>query len=295
MRTHIAISLLFLLPCVAPAQTADEAKATIKFLQSLQNADGGFLPAPQDPKLDQAPRSSLRATSAAVRALKYFGGEVPDKEKAAKFVASCFDEKAGGFTDVRQGKVDIFSTAVGLMAVTELKMPAEPYTTKGVKYLTDHAKEFEEIRIAAAGLEAVNKRPPEKVLTSWMGVLRSMRNDDYTTGKGDGKTRDTGSAIALQLRLDLKIDITKELRETLTTQRDDGGYGKAGVKGSDLETTYRVMRAIHMLEEKPNDVEKLRAFVAKCRNADGGYGVEPGKPSAVGPTYYAGIILHWLK
>jgi hypothetical protein len=49
-----------------------------------------------------------------------------------------------------------------------------------------------------------------------------------------------------------------------------------------------------MLRAKPADVERLRAFIAKCRNADGGYGVAPGQPSAVGSTYFAGIVLHWL-
>jgi hypothetical protein len=49
-----------------------------------------------------------------------------------------------------------------------------------------------------------------------------------------------------------------------------------------------------MLKAKPAADRALREFVATCRNDDGGYGVEPGQPSAVGPTYYASIILHWL-
>ena len=49
-----------------------------------------------------------------------------------------------------------------------------------------------------------------------------------------------------------------------------------------------------MLKEKPNS-ERLRAFIGKCRNADGGYGVTPRQPSQVGATYFAAIILHWLE
>ena len=71
------------------------------------------------------------------------------------------------------------------------------------------------------------------------------------------------------------------------------GFGKEKAEGSDLESTYRVMRAFHMLKERP-DAERCRAFVAKCRNADGGYGVAPGQASAAGPTYYAASILGWL-
>ena len=70
--------------------------------------------------------------------------------------------------------------------------------------------------------------------------------------------------------------------------------GKAGAKGSDLETTYRVMRAFHLLKEKPKDVAKLKEFISKCRNADGGYGVAPGQPSTVSGTYYAAVVGKWL-
>jgi hypothetical protein len=76
-------------------------------------------------------------------------------------------------------------------------------------------------------------------------------------------------------------------------QRPDGGFGKGGAKGSDLETTYRVVRCYVMLKQTP-DVKKCLGFVAKCRNDDGGYASEPGLPSNVGATYFAAILQHWL-
>jgi hypothetical protein len=78
-------------------------------------------------------------------------------------------------------------------------------------------------------------------------------------------------------------------------QRPDGGWGTADQPGSDLETSYRVMRAFVRLGEKPSSPEKLREFIGKCRNSDGGYGVTPGQESSASGTYYAGIILHWLE
>jgi hypothetical protein len=54
-----------------------------------------------------------------------------------------------------------------------------------------------------------------------------------------------------------------------------------------------VMRALFMLKQRP-DLEKLTTFIANCRNADGGYGISPGQPSAGPPTYYASIVLHWV-
>ena len=77
-------------------------------------------------------------------------------------------------------------------------------------------------------------------------------------------------------------------------QRPDGGFGKAEAKDSDPETTYRVMRAFYLLKEKPKDVAQLKAFMAKSRNADGGYGTGPGQPSTVSGTYYAAVIGSWL-
>jgi hypothetical protein len=124
--------------------------------------------------------------------------------------------------------------------------------------------------------------------------VAEMRNKDGTYGKGDGTARATASAAVTVLRLGAKVEqqdsVLKALRDG---QRKDGGFGKEDAAGSDLETTYRVMRCFHMLKEQPN-AEACRAFLAKCRNADGGYGVAPGQPSSVAGTYYAGSVLHWL-
>ena len=77
-------------------------------------------------------------------------------------------------------------------------------------------------------------------------------------------------------------------------QNADGGFDRADAKGSDLETSYRVVRAYHMLKRKPERADDLRRFIGKCRNKDGGYGVTPGADSTAGGTYFASILLHWL-
>jgi hypothetical protein len=124
--------------------------------------------------------------------------------------------------------------------------------------------------------------------------IASLRNPYGTYGRGDGKARATGSAVVAVLRLGGKIEHRDNLVRALKTgQRADGGFGREGAPGSDLETSYRVVRAFHMLHEKP-DVEACRVFISKCRNAGGGYGLTPGKPSSVGTCYFASIILHWL-
>lgn len=277
---------LLLLACPVVGQAAEQNKQAVNFVRSLQIKDGGFLVAAGQGA------SSLRATSAALRALNYFGGEPAHPAAVAQFVKHCFDPAVGGFADHPGGKVDVFTTAVGFMALVELKLPIEMYETPVVNYLGENAKTFDEIRIAAAGLEAVGKLPPQAV--KWLEAIGKLRNDDGTTGRGDGAARETGRVIVTVLRLKGKVADTATIVKSLNAgQRADGGYGKAGEKGSDLESCYQVMRAFHMVKNTP-DSDKLRAFVATCRNPDGGYGITPGKPSTAPATYYASIILHWL-
>jgi prenyltransferase beta subunit len=287
----VALSVLFCLIAVEAGDSSD--KAAIAFLRKLQTPDGAFRPFSDNPPTSTIPLESLRATVAAVRALHYLGSDIPDKAGCIKFVARCHDPESGGFADHPKGKVGVFSTAVGLMGVAMLKMPVDKYKSGAVKFLSEHAKSFEDIRIAAAGLEAIKQ--PSSRAEAWLEQIGKMRNTDGTYGKDTGQARETGGAAVAVLRLGGKIDRDAVLKAMRAGQRSDGGFGSAESKTkSDLETTYRVMRAFHMLKEQPKDVAGLRSFLSKCRNADGGYGVAPGQRSTAGGTYFAAIIRHWL-
>ena len=76
-------------------------------------------------------------------------------------------------------------------------------------------------------------------------------------------------------------------------QRPDGGFGD-DEGSSDLEACYRVVRLFSRLNALPERPEKLRKFIARCRNPDGGYGRRPNDPSSLHGTYYATIVRHWL-
>jgi hypothetical protein len=292
-------ALAILCPAVflasAHGQSAEARKETVAYVRSLQTKGGGFLPSRSDPKSKAAPLPSLRATSAALRALKYFGGEVPDRAGCARFVAACFDRDNGGFADMPGGKKpDVFTTAVGVMAAVELKLPAGMYQKAAVNYLAENAKTFEDIRIAAAAFESLGQPSPKA--KEWLEQVNKLWNAGGTAGKGDGVARENASVAVTVLRLGGELkDRAKIIKAIRAGQRNGGGFGKEGSKVSDLETTYRVMRAFVMLKEMPQEVEGLRTFVAKCRNEDAGYGVMPGEASSVGPTYFAAIILHWLE
>jgi hypothetical protein len=259
----------------------------------LQTKSGGFLARKQGAS-GRLAKPSLRATTAAIRALKYFGGSVPHRKAAAAFVRTCFVKDKGGFVDNHPSlNPDVFSTAVGIMAAVELKIPRATFGSKAVRYLENQAKSFEDIRMAAAAMEALKER--SRKADQWLKEVAGLRNSDGTYGKGNGAARLTGGAVVTVLRLRGKLAGGANVLKVLKAgQRKDGGFGKAEGAGSDLETCYRVMRALVMLKEKPADVKALRAFVARCRNPDGGYGVAPGQPSDVAATYFAAIVFHWL-
>src|SRR5438874_8574431 len=139
-RTFASLVIGLIFTPVLTAQTPEQKKATVKYLQDLQCPDGGFHPQAVDPRLDQIPKGSLRATSSALRALKYFGGAAKDKTAAAKFVMTCNDLQLGAFADTPNGKPDVFTTAVGLMAAAELGIPDGITLEQCVKYLGENAK-----------------------------------------------------------------------------------------------------------------------------------------------------------
>jgi prenyltransferase beta subunit len=289
---HVVIQIFVLLLCTSalPAQTPEQKKATVRYVRDLQAPDGGFFAS----LTDASPRGSLRATVTGLRALKYFGGEPKDKDAAAKFAKSCWNAEAGAFSDQSGGNCDAASTALGLIAVAELKLPMDDYCDAAIKYMAEHAKEFEEKRMAAAGMEAAGKRAP--AARQWLIDLQATANPDGSYGKGAEMARATGGTVAMILRLGGKPVGPTPVTEILDKgQNKDGGFGKDDSGASDLETSYRVMRCYHMLKAKPTRADAMREFVAKCRNADGGYGSAPGQASNINGTYFAAIITHWLK
>jgi hypothetical protein len=142
----------------ASAQSDAHKKATSAYLQTLQSDDGGFRASAA------AKESDLPATTSAFRALRYFGGAPRDKDACAAFVRKCFDKDSGGFAARPGGKAAYRPTAVGIMAVVDLKMPTEPYAEAVIKYLDANSKTF--MRIAP-------RRPKATSPAGWANALRS--------------------------------------------------------------------------------------------------------------------------
>jgi hypothetical protein len=289
MRTGLlAVIVLGLVALPSPAQTPKPDDASIRVLNALRVEDGGYAPALARPR-----KSSLRATTSALRAIRYLGGEPEDLAATTKFVERCYDRTTGGFGDAPGQPPTVFSTAVGAMAATELKVPPDLWRDGAVKFLGERSKNLEEIRLAAATFESLQMRAPKA--DAWLEQIAAARNADGTFGKGSGQARATGGTAAMILRLGGKLDHRDAVLAAMRAgQRSDGGFGTADRPESDLESSYRIVRAFHMMKERPTDVAKLRSFVASCRGPMGGYGERPGQPPTAAGTYFASIILHWL-
>ncbi len=271
---------------VARAQSPTELAQTANYIAAFQNPDGGFAAKVGGP-------STLGGTSSAIRSLKYTGGSIPDVLAAIKYVKSCYNPEIGGFAPTPGGKPDIATTAVGLMAVSELKIADDKMIEATAKFFSENARTFEEVRIAVAGLEAVKKTLPDD-FKKWSTDITKTQNPDGTFGEGAGKARETGGKAVALLRMGEKVDkqdaVVAFLKEA---QRPDGAWSK-GEDGSELESTYRIMRFFFMANQSP-DLERLKSFIAQCRHSDGGYGVKPGAEATPGATYYATIIARWAR
>jgi prenyltransferase beta subunit len=286
------LSLVLLLCLTIPALSQDKS-ATAHFLQSLQTTEGGF----RNTAGDADARAGLMATAATLRALSLLGAEPRDKAACLRFVRSCVGPGTGGICDRPGGTANVISTAMGLMAHGELGRAGavswattRPAVDSALEFLEKNARTPEEIRMALAGLEAVDARPANANV--WLAEVLKRQHRDGSFGS----FRDTASAVVIVMRLKRELPKIEAVKRMLAEgQSAEGGYSRADGQPSTLETTYVVGRALHMLGCEPKSRTRCREFIARCRNPDGGYGMTSGQPSQAVATYFALSILHWLE
>ena len=279
------VSALAMAHATAPAfaQTPAEYAQTAAYAAAHQNKDGGFAANPGG-------KSSLGATNSGLKVLLHVGGSVPDVLSCVNYVKSCRDS-SGGFAPEPGGKPDVITTAVGLMAASELKIADAELVKAAIDYLGKNAKSFEEVRMAIAGLEAVHTPSPD--FPRWLEEINKLREPDGTFGKGAGKPYTTGGCAAAILRMGMKLENRDAIISAIKAGQHDGAWSKEDGP-PDLGASYRVMRALYMLREKP-DVDRLMSFVKSCRQSDGSYASTPGGTGDMGGTYTATIITRWVR
>ncbi|MGL6076274.1 MAG: prenyltransferase/squalene oxidase repeat-containing protein [Fimbriiglobus sp.] len=285
----LATLLLALAATMAPAQ--DKKAETIKYILALQDPETGAFKVIADAK------PSVRACNGGVKLLKVLGEKIPQEAKLTEFVKSRFNADEGQFQEL-DGTSDLATTAVGVMVVAELTIDKKPFAP-AMFNLQKRVKTFEEARIAAASAEAWGISDPLFSYDPWFAIAAK----EYESQKGidakEGGARLTASYMAMLLRLKRTFEKLPEMRQAiLTGQKDDGGWGKAGAKTSDLETCYRVLRALKLDKTDKAVAVKLSPaltkFIDSCRNADGGYSVEPSQSSTLSGTYYAVMVETFL-
>lgn len=299
------LGFFIFVPVQAQAPTAEQKQATAAWLRSMQKDTGGLAG-------DDGKDATVTTTSAAIRALRYFGGSVPNPAACERFLASRHDS-AGGYrilsgATFRENKQLV--TAHGIIALAELKKDPDA-NTADLEFLADYAQSPEEIRSAAAAFEAVYGGTVKfPVFDRWLAEIQKTQNSDGTFGADDSKAVDTATGVITTLRLGGEIADKEAIVQMLRdAQRPDGGWGEPGSEGSDLNTTERIVRAFAMLKAKP-DVAACQRFVASCRNENGSYKLRlvappmqqgPGQMrrqinvDAVTCTYLAGSINHFLE
>lgn len=287
-RTGIAFVLTALgaagIAPMSPAQPPAEMARTAAYAAAHQNKDGGFAPKVGQP-------SSLRSTNAGLRVLRHVGGSVPDVLACVNYVKSC-RVPGGGFSDTTGGKPDAVTTAMGLLAASELKIHDPDMIREAVAYLGRHARAFEEVRLAAAGLEAIGVYSPDA--PRWYGQLQAMRNAEGSFGSGAAVPFVTGGVAAAILRLGMPLEHRGAVVKAINAgQRPEGGWSQDD-RPPDLASSYRVMRAMFMMRERP-DIDRLLAFVARCRKPDGGYSATPDGEGSLGGAYLATILMLWSR
>jgi len=276
------VAILFI-ATIASAEllSREQRDATFNYINSLQNADGGFRPT-------GAPGPSLvSATSSAMRAFKNLGGPITDK--AGKLVLQCLHE-SGGFSDTPGGTPDVRTTWMGVSAIVNMKGGPPQNVEKIQDFVTNNAKIiFPDIYFAAATMEDAKMKTPKA--SEWVAAVEATRNPDGTYGKN---ADEIAHAVVIILRLGGTVkDPAPVVKALKAAQRPDGSFSGTG-EASDVPSTYTVMRALWMLKEKP-DLARLVEYIGRCRNADGGYGASPGKLSNMTFTYMASSVLCWAN
>ena len=190
---------------------------TAAYAAAHQNKDGGFAPAVGQP-------SSLGSTNAGLRVLRHVGGSVPDVLACVNYVKSC-RVPGGGFAPAPGGKPDVVTTALGLLAASELKVVDSDMIREAVAYLGKNARSFEEVRMAAAGLEAIGVYSPDA--PRWHHQIEGMRNRDGTFGTGSAVPFATGGSAAAILRLGYPLENRQAVVSAIKAgQRPEGGWSK---------------------------------------------------------------------
>ena len=282
----------------AGADLAEVECTTLEFIRRCARDDGGYAPSP-DPAYggnSDTGLSDLAAVTYAAVLAKTMGWELAAPAKSVEFVGR-HQQEDGRFVNLG-GKMDpaapmsvLYNTTQGVVALRALgaKPDVDPTPViaafvEGDKYrkLPWYATSFFPLFYAALDKPyPADQRDP---------LARHMADNQ----KDDGYVQDHVAAtfhMAHFFRLLGKPTpkAGQMVRRALRDQRPDGGWN---IKQPDWDV-HACFDALFILRQLGSDAPEVRAAIEKggrwalsCRNADGGFGHFPGRPSDMDAVYF---------
>lgn len=269
----------------------EKAASTAKFIASLRAPTGGYA-------TQKGSSPSLRATFQARKALATLGVAPVNPAADQQFVRKCVEEETLLFVDRPGDKPSTLLSAAGIMCAVAVGLGEapdfQPVIKANARNLELSAKVFEEIRLGAAAFEAIRTQPG--VRREWIHQLRKTQNPEGGYGPSNSRLRDTGGVLAALLRLGEKIDDKEKqvyMEYLLEGQGKAGGFGMTQEAKPDLDSSYRIGRALWMMGATP-EVKRMHSFLKACQTDSGGFSVQPGEEGTLADTYRAVMIASWL-
>jgi hypothetical protein len=278
-----------------PAELTGETQA---FIRLCAREDGGYAPSP-DPKYQgnsDTGLSDLAAVTYAAVLARTIGWMLPHEDKSIQFIHG-HQQKDGSFANLA-GRMDprsdlaiLYNTVQGVVALRALgqapKNDPAPvmdrfFVNGAFKNLPWYATSFFPLFYAALG------KPFPKAYDQALRELQtaSQAEDGYL---GDHVAATFHMAHYFRLVGEPTPKAGKMVERVLRSQKPDGGFD---IKEPDWDV-HACFDAVFILRQlggstKPvrQAMDKAAQWVLRCRNADGGFGHFPGRPSDMDAVYF---------
>lgn len=282
----------------AVAGPAGLAEETLAFIRRCAREDGGYAPSP-DPRYEgnsDTRLSDLAAVTYAVVLAKTMGWELPHPERTIQFIQR--HQQADGSFANQAGRMDprgdlavLYNTVQGVVALRALgqapkkdpaPVPDRFFVNGAFKKLPWYATSFFPLFYAALG------RPFPKDCDQALRHLQlaSQTEDGYL---GDHVAATFHMAHYFRLVGEPTPKAQPMVERVLRSQKPDGGFD---IKEPDWDV-HACFDAVFILRQLGGDTEPVRRALEKatqwalrCRNADGGFGHFPGRPSDLDAVYF---------
>jgi geranylgeranyl transferase type-2 subunit beta len=273
-------------------------RETFAFIDRCRRDDGGYAASPDPAYAGNSDTrfSDLAAVTYAAVLARSFGRELPQARRSAEFIHQ--HQQADGSFANRAGKHDprsdlalLYNTTqavVGLRAVGQ-RPRRDPAAVMGRFFAREaHTKlPWYTTSFFPLFYAALNLPFPAEYRAALAGHMERHQQDDGYLGDHVAATFHMAHFYRLLGRPTPRAE--RMVRRVLRDQKPGGGWD---IKEPDWDV-HACFDAVFILRQLGGDAEEVRAAVGKaagwalgCRNADGGFGHFPGRPSDMDAVYF---------